>query len=175
MQSVLRPIAEHIRAELQPRPEEVCIEVDREALIGARDELAVLHLGNLILLRAHADALPLRDGCVHVVTSLFPDQADAVLPEMLRILRPQRGRLACVLWTEHDGAVIAGRRIDTAPLLQRGAALRIDSIADVARFDGLAHYRTATGRDATPHDLAPYTAPDGTLRIPTRTVTLLSP
>lgn len=174
VQSVLRPLAEHINAELQPRPGEVCVDVDRDALLGTRDELAVLHLGNLFLLRAHTAALPLREGCAHVVTSLFPHHAGAALPEMLRILHPQQGRLACALWTEHDGVVIAGRRIDTASLLTTPHT-RLEAIADVARFDGVAHYQAATGSGASQDQLAPYTAPDGTLRIPTRTVTLCSP
>ncbi len=202
MQSLLRPLGEHIVTTLTVQPDDVCVDVgcdgavmaallaraggrcvavddDTEVLAETRDELSMLHLdGRVALLRARGDALPLRDGCAQVVTSLFAlplRSGDPIttLREMLRVLDPQHGRLICTLWVAagDQATPIAGRRLDTTPLLAAaGGRARIEVVRDVARFDGVDHYRAAvSGPEPT---LTQWTAPDGTLRIPTQTVTL---
>jgi SAM-dependent methyltransferase len=202
--TVLRPIAEHLAALAQPAADDVCVDIgcdsavmaallgrtarrfiavddDVDVLADVREELSMLHLdGGVALLRARSDALPLRDGCAQVVTSLFAQAQHrdpiGALRQMLRILDPQRGRLVCALWTDAAGQTtpIAGRRLDTATLVKAtGGRAHIEVVRDVARFDGVAHYRaTLPGRDTEQEALEPWTAHDGTLRIPTETVVL---
>lgn len=202
--TVLRPLGEHLVMLAQPTTDDLCIDLgctggvmpallgrtghrciavaeDPDHLAETAEELSVLHLPRVDLLRARSDALPLRDGCVQVVTSLFalPQQPDAAaaaatLRELLRILDPLHGRLLCALWTAgDDGTPIVGRRLDTAPLLAAAPnRARIAVIRDVARFDGVDHYRAAVSPAQVSGDVERWTARDGTLRIPTETVTL---
>lgn len=195
--ALLRPIGEHLVSDLAPRRDERCVDAgcengvmaallgrasdtcvavhaDAEVVAETREELSMLHLDHVDVLRARLDELPLGDDCAQVVASLFaltfePDPA-RTLGELLRVLDPDRGRLACALWCD-----FAGRRIDTAPLLGvAGGGARIETMRDVARFDGVAHYRVAVGEHAPPLEAA-WTAADGTLRIPTETAVLRYP
>jgi hypothetical protein len=197
--AMLRPFAEHLVALLRPSSGDLCVEVaadtgvmstllartgatciaaddDADALADLRDEAAMVHLGNLHTVRAPSAALPLPDGAAQVVTSLFtltdePDPA-ATLGEMLRILDPRQGRLACALWTE--GAVRLGRRLGPAWAAALRAPLELVAIRDLARFDGVEHLRAALGEATDDDDLRPHAAADGTLRIPTTAVVLLA-
>jgi SAM-dependent methyltransferase len=196
--SLLRPFGEHLAALVQPEPGDVCVDVGgaggvmpallarvARLCVAVDDDAEVLaelrHRAAVAVVRARGDALPLRDGCAQVVTSLFalppqPDAAATTLRELLRVLDPQHGRLVCALWTAgDDGTLLAGRRIeDTTPLLAAAPSrTRIEVIRDVARFDGVDHYRAAISPALPGGDVARWTAYDGTLRIPTQTVTLL--
>jgi SAM-dependent methyltransferase len=210
--ALLRPFGEHLAAIVHAEPGDVCVDVgceggvmpallgrtartciatsgDTQTLDDARDELEMLHLQRIALLRAHADALPLRDGGAQVVTSLFslPHQPDpaATLREMLRILDPRRARLAVAMLSGPDAlcaAPIFGAPPAAEHLVERaGGAGRVtvSRIHDVARFDGLAHWWAAVADDTPEHArahaeerLRPYVAADGTMRIPTEAVLL---
>lgn len=213
--TVLRPFGEHLAAMVQPQAEDVCVDVgcqggvmpallgraarlcvavsdDADTLDDARDELELLHLRNVAPLRAHTGALPLRDGCAQMVTALFslaqqPDPV-AALREMLRILDPQRGRLAAAMWSEpgavphlaalHDDRAHAFGAPGAAEHLVEQAGVEgrvsVSRIHDVVRFDGLSHWAAAVGGDAHAAEplLRPYVAADGTMRIPAEAVVL---
>jgi SAM-dependent methyltransferase len=224
--TVLRPFGEHLLDIAAPQRGDVCVDVgcaggvmpaltarigsvclaiddDGDVLIETRDEMAMLGLDNVVTVRARGDALPLRDGCAQVVTSLFSlaQQRDpvAALREMLRIVDPQRGRLACALWSEPAavphldalaaagdatarGATTFGHPLAAEHLVEQaggGGRVQVARIHDVVRFDGAAHWWAAMGVDASDEVrsqcedvLRPYTAVDGTLRIPTEAVLL---
>jgi hypothetical protein len=160
--ALLRPFGEHLADLVQPRPGDVCVAVGTSGV-----DATLQHLATVLPLRAHPDALPLRDGCAQVVTALFAPLTPAVLGELLRILDPDNGRLACAVSVELPGTVRIGTQLSS---LDIQAPLRIERIRDVARFDGVAHYNAATGAAVAAGQLQPYVAPDGTLRIPVEAV-----
>jgi len=210
--AVLRPFGEHLAALVHAESGDVCVDVgceggvmpallgraarmciatsdDAQSLDDARDELEMLHLQGIALLRARAHALPLRDGCAQVVTALFslPHQPDpaAALHEMLRILDPRRGRLAVAMLSGPDA--LGAEPIFGAPLVaehlveRAGGAgrLTVSRIHDVARFDGLSHWWAAVAGGMPEHvraqaeeRLRPYIAADGTMRLPAEAVLL---
>ena len=181
--ALLRPLGEQLLAMVDPQPGDLCVDAGgtagvmpvllarraRECIAVAaspdvlgevRDEAALLHLDNVIPLLSRPDALSLPDGIVQVVTSLFVPITAETLAELLRVLDPQRGRLACALRVELPGITFGG---DTPDL--SGTRVEEATVRDVARFDGAAHYAAATGAD--PGDaLRPFVAADGTIRIP---------
>jgi SAM-dependent methyltransferase len=226
--TVLRPFGEHLADIAQPRTGDVCVHIgddggvmaallsrtaavcvavddDPEALAEMHDEMAMLGRNNVIALRADSAALPLPDGCAQVVTSLFTlafeQDPAAALREMLRVLDPQRGRLAVALWSEPsavphldallpasqqavDRATAYGYELAAERLVEQAGGtgrVGVARIHDVVRFDGAAHWWAATaealGADASmravcEQRLQPYAAVDGTLRIPTEAVVL---
>ena len=128
---VLRPFGEHLAAIVQPNEDDVCVDAgcdgavmlsllsrrartcigvddDGEVVRDSAEEMALLHAGSAHVLRARCEALPLRDGCATVVTSLFAlghePRPAASLRELLRVLDTHRGRLAVALWSEPDAA-----------------------------------------------------------------------
>jgi hypothetical protein len=161
--ALLRPFGEHLIDMVQPLPDDVCVDVSgpggvMPALLAHRARTCITVNGD------EAAALSLRDGSAQVVTALFAPLSNAVLRELLRILDPHRGRLACALSVELPGDVRIGT--PAAPALDIRPTLRITHVRDVARFDGTRHFNAATGAAATDAQLQPYVAPDGTLRIP---------
>lgn len=203
----------------------LAVNADSDVLSDVADEAALLRLDHTVRpVRAHLAALPLPTGSAQVATSLFAlaHHADpaAALQELLRVLDPEHGRIACAAWSEpdaspHEGALLAALREATGrvpdalarglllgfpnaaeQLLVRaggGASAQVLRIHDVVRFDGLGHYwaamvseRPLAGevaalpedmaagvRDALARRLAPYTAADGTMRIPTEAVVIV--
>jgi hypothetical protein len=193
--SLLRPFGEHLAALVQPEPGDVCVDVGgaggvmpallarvARLCVAVDDDAEVLaelrHRAAVAVVRARGDALPLRDGCAQVVTSLF---SLASLPEMVRVLDPQRGRLGCALWSEPDasphlGVLVAayeevtgevprwlraaveyGYPLGPERLIEQsgaGGRIEVNRIHDVVRFDGVAHYWAAmAGEDAPPDDV----------------------
>jgi ubiquinone/menaquinone biosynthesis C-methylase UbiE len=201
--TVLRPFGEHLAAIVDAQPGDVCVDVgcaggvmpsllartahaciaaggSPQALAEARDEMSMLHIDNVTLLRARGEALPLRDGCAQVVTSLFTmgDGAAAVetLGEMLRVLDPRGGRLACALSAEIVPGLTLGTGDDGQALASIERRIRVMTVRDVARFDSIQLFSAAKGcsdrgvlRRASAH-----IAPDGTLRLPVDVVTLVN-
>lgn len=184
---------------LLARVARLCVAVgeDTDALREVREELDMLHRPATAVLRARIDVLPLRDGCAQVVTALFslPDAPDpvAALREMLRVLDPQHGRLAAAMWSEPgavphlaaaaspDAAHAYGYPLAAERLVEQAGGegrITVARIHDVVRFDGVAHWWAAVGDasrempDAAAELLAPYTAADGTMRIPAEAVVL---
>jgi hypothetical protein len=183
--SLLRPIGVHLVAMLQSQPGDLCVDVGgtasvmaillartaREVVVVAespdvlgavRDEAALLHLGNVIPVLQRTDALSMPDRIVQVVTSLFAPITAETLRELRRVLDPQRGRMACAIAVELPGLRLGSAQPD---------ALGNSVIRDVARFDGEAHYRAATGADQSVN-LDQYTAFDGSIRIPVEVTVL---
>lgn len=177
--ALLRPLGEHLLAMLDPQPGDLCVELggtagvmptllarrarevvvvaaDPDVLGEVRDEAALLHLDNVILVLSRADALSMPDGIVQVATAMFVPITAETLGELRRVLDPRRGRLACMLRVE-----LPGLTLGAGP--PEGVATT--TVRDVARFDGAAHYAAATGAPAE-EQLQPYTAVDGTIRIP---------
>ena len=193
--ALLRPIGEHLVAMVQPGPGDLCVDVSgtasvmpvllaraaRECIVVAespdvlgevREEAAVLGLDNVVPVLQRADALSMPDGIVQVVTSLLAPLSAETLRELVRVLDPQRGRLACAL-----AVALPGLRLGSGQpgALKEGTfALEHETIRDVARFDGEAHYRAATGADESVN-LDQYTSFDGTIRIPVEVEVLTKP
>lgn len=182
--ALLRPVGEHLAAMVDPQPGDLCVDAGgtagvmpallarraREVVVVSdspdvlgevRDEASMLHLDNVIPVLSRSDALSLPDGIVQVVTSLFVPITAETLAELLRVLDPQRGRLACAVSVELPGLTLGGPPPPGA---------EVTRIHDVARFDGAGHYAAATGVDATEDALQPYVAVDGTIRIPVEVV-----
>jgi hypothetical protein len=177
--ALLRPVGEHLVAMVQPQPGDLCVDVGgvggvmpmllartaREVVVVAespdvlgevRDEAAMLHLDNVIPVLQRGDALSMPDGIVQVITSLFAPLTAETLRELLRVMDGQRGRMACGVAVE-----LPGMRLGSGS----ASALKTGVLHDVARFDGAAHYRAATGADESVN-LDQYTAFDGSIRIP---------
>jgi hypothetical protein len=178
--TLLRPIGEHLLAMVRPQPGDLCVDVGgacgvmplllarqaREVVVVAdspdalgelRDETDVLHVDNVVPVLQRSDALSMPDGIVQVVTSLFAPLTAETLAELRRVLDPHRGRIAWAVSVQLPGVRIGGdppSGVDTV------------RVHDVARFDGVAHYQAATGARGASDALLPFTAPDGTIRIP---------
>ena len=199
--TVLRPFGEHLAAIVEPQPGDVCVDVGHQESVMApllarlaRECIAVDDPDGLL-------RLPDGSAQVVTSLFALAEQRDpaAVLGEMMRILDPQHGRLAVALWSEpaavpHLDALTPAnpQSVEEAtrfgfPLAadhlaeQAGAAdrLQVSRIHDVVRFDGTAHWWAAVGALADERHraecqlrLQPYTAADGTLRIPTEAVVL---
>jgi hypothetical protein len=187
--ALLRPLGEHLLAMLRPEPGDLCVELggtagvmpvllarrsrecvvvadDPEVLGEVRDEAAMLHLDNVIPVLSRGDALSMPDGIVQVATSLFVPLTAETLDELLRVLDPRRGRLACAVRVELPGVTLGGEVPDVP-----ADRLRLVGIRDVARFDGEQHYRAATGAPETVR-LDAVAAVDGTIRIPVEAAVL---
>ena len=188
--ALLRPVGEQLLAMVEPQPGDLCLDAGATAAVmpallarrareciavaespdvlgEVRDEAALLHLDNVVPLLSRPDALSLPDGIVQVVTSLFVPMTTETLAELLRVLDPERGRLACAVSVELPGVTLGGAMPGTAGLRVEEATVR-----DVARFDGAAHYAAATGVAADEELLRPHLAADGTIRIPVEVRTL---
>lgn len=157
--ALLRPCAEHLVSLLDPRPGEACACVpDDEGVMPAALSATGAACEEITA------AMP--DGSAQAVASLFVPLTAETLGQLLRVLDPQRGRLACAVGVDLPGGVRLG---GAAPDLPPG--VRFDRLRDVARFDGAAHYAAATGVDAG-EALQPYIAVDGTIRIPVEVTVL---
>jgi hypothetical protein len=171
--ALLRPFGEHLVAMLAPQPDDVCVTLGDEfgvmsallARVAPRECIAL------------DDATELPDGGAQVITSLFAPLTPATLDELLRILDPHRGRIACAVFAELIPGIAFGAPLDAANV---PPALALTSIRDVARFDGVNHFAAAMDVNEfspeTAKNLAVHTAPDGTLRIPVEaTVVMKAP
>jgi hypothetical protein len=167
--ALLRPFGEHLVAMLAPQRNDVCVTVgDEFGVMSAL--LARVALRECIALD---DATELPDGGAQVFTSLFAPLAPATLDELLRIVDPHRGRIACAVFAELIPGITLGAPPGAAHV---PPALALASIRDVARFDGVEHFAAAMDVNEfsaeTAKNLAVHTAPDGTLRIPVEATVL---
>ncbi len=151
--ALLRPLGEHLVALLDPRPGDACACLpDGDGVMRA----ALAATGATCEEITEATA----DGTAQVVASLFVPLTAETLGRLLRVLDPERGRLACAVSVDLPGGLRVGGALPDLP-----PGVRLDHLRDVARFDGAAHYAAATGVDAG-EALQPFTSVDGTLRIP---------
>jgi ubiquinone/menaquinone biosynthesis C-methylase UbiE len=106
------------------------------------------------VVRASATRLPLRNGSVEVVTAIWllhlltPDQADAVLAEAARVLRPG-GHLVTTVDKQRAHSRAPATRADHRTRLEQVAAgLGLHPVGQ-ATFTGRSHLSPTTGPDPT--------------------------